>query len=75
MVVLNNLIFLLSRFLFVSTKKTVTNERQQLTQSATANLLTTSFRNAGVFNTEVRNDWVNSGKIRVCIATDLAGIF
>ena len=61
---------LLSRFLFVSTKKTVTNQRQQLTQSVIANLLT-SFRTVRVFNTEVKNDRVNSGIIRACIATEL----
>ena len=71
----HNLIFLLSRYLFVSTKKTVANETQKLTQSAIANLLTTSFRNAGVFNMDVKNDRVNSGKIRASIATELAVIF
>ena len=71
----HNLIFLLSRYLFVSTKKTVANKTQKLTQNAIANLLTSSFRNAGVFNTDVKNGRVNSGMIRACIATELAGIF
>ena len=31
--------------------------------------------NAGVFETDVKNDRVNTGKIYACIATELAGIF
>ena len=62
----HNLIFILSRCLFVSTKKSVSNEKQQLTQSAIANLLATSFSNAGVFNTDVKNDRVNTGWYLTC---------
>lgn len=71
----NNFIVLLSRFLFVSSKKSSTNEQQKLTQSAIANLLTTTFQNAGVFNNEVKSNRFNTGRIRTCIATELAGIF
>ena len=71
----NNFILILSRFFFVSSKKSAGNEQQKLTQSAIANLLTATFRNAGVFNNEVKYDPVNTGKIRACIATELAGIF
>ena len=71
----HNFILLLSRFLFVSSKKSSTNEQQKLTQSAIANLLTTTFQNAGVFNNEVKYNRFNTGRIRTCIATELAGIF
>ena len=72
---INIFILFLLRFLFVSSKKSAANEQQKLTQSAIANLLTTTFRNAGVFGNDVKYDRVNTGKIRACIARELAGIF
>ena len=72
---INICILFLLRFIFVSSKKSAANEQQKLTQSAIANLLTTTFRNAGVFGNDVKYDCVNTGKIRACIATELAGIF